>query len=212
MALSCKEKAIRSHTVEKAFGNGRSARAGAKHTQRPSLSRWIGRFITMSGDIRKITSSSSMMCPAGHVTTSHQLRSIRHAHPYYPDRDGSHHPELEPWQGIRRYPQAHYAARPLVNGAAANLHLDRCAPSPEDKRKVVLMLTPRARKDARRVAEIESALYAMLSAVITDQQIEAVLPYQWNVVTGRLRRLPLSSQEDTDAHNRSSHTDPSSYA
>jgi hypothetical protein len=141
LAVSCKEKAARSHTDEKAFGNGRSARVGAKHTQRPSLCRWIGRFITVRGDMRKFTGSSSMMCPVGHITTSHQLRSIRHAHPYYPDRDGSHHPELEPRQGIRRYPQAHYRARPPVNGETANLRLGcRCAPSPEDKRKFVLTL------------------------------------------------------------------------
>jgi len=55
-------------------------------------------------------------------------------------------------------------------------------------------------------------IHKITSSSITDQQIEAALPYQWNVVTGRLRRLPLSWQEDTDAHNRSSHTDPSSYA
>jgi MarR family transcriptional regulator, organic hydroperoxide resistance regulator len=84
-------------------------------------------------------------------------------------------------------------------------------PSPEDKRKVVLTLTPRGDEAARQVAEIESALYAMLTAVIPDQQIETLLPVLWNVVAGRpagealarrLQRLPLSSQEEEDnAHD-----------
>lgn len=76
------------------------------------------------------------------------------------------------------------------------------APSPEDKRKVVLTLTPAGEEAARRVAEIESALYATLDAVISPQQIKALLPILWTVVSGRpagdalarrLRRLPLSS-------------------
>ena len=85
------------------------------------------------------------------------------------------------------------------------------APSPEDKRKVVLTLTPGGEEAARRVAEIESALYATLGAVTSAQQIKALLPILWTVVTGRpagdalarrLRRLPLSSQEeDLDAQN-----------
>jgi DNA-binding MarR family transcriptional regulator len=76
------------------------------------------------------------------------------------------------------------------------------APSPEDKRKVVLTLTPRGDEAAKQVAEIESALYATLNAAIPDQQIEMLLPILWTVVTGRpagdalarrLQRLPLSS-------------------
>jgi DNA-binding MarR family transcriptional regulator len=85
------------------------------------------------------------------------------------------------------------------------------APSAEDKRQVVLTLTPRGDEAAKRVAEIESALYAALYAAIPDQQITLPLPILWNAVTGRpagdalarrLQRLPLSSQEeDSDAHH-----------
>jgi MarR family transcriptional regulator, organic hydroperoxide resistance regulator len=98
----------------------------------------------------------------------------------------------------------------LVAGLIAAGYIAR-APSPEDKRKVVLTLTPRGDEVVRRVAEIESALYATLSALIPDQQIETLLPILWNVVTGRpvgdalarrLQRLPLSAQEeDVDAHD-----------
>jgi DNA-binding MarR family transcriptional regulator len=98
----------------------------------------------------------------------------------------------------------------LVAGLIAAGYIAR-APSPEDKRKVVLTITPRGDEVVRRVAEIESALYATLSALIPDQQIETLLPILWNVVTGRpagdalarrLQRLPLSAQEeDVDAHD-----------
>lgn len=43
------------------------------------------------------------------------------------------------------------------------------APSPNDKRKVVLNLTPRGREAAVQVAEIETALYASFSPLIPDQ-------------------------------------------
>jgi DNA-binding MarR family transcriptional regulator len=98
----------------------------------------------------------------------------------------------------------------LVSGLIAAGYV-ASVPSPEDKRKVVLTLTPRGDEAARQVAEIESALYAMLTAVIPDQQIETLLPVLWNVVAGRpagealarrLQRLPLSSQEEEDnAHD-----------
>ena len=88
----------------------------------------------------------------------------------------------------------------LVSGLIAAGYV-ASAPSAEDKRKVVLTLTPRGDEAAKRVAEIESALYAMLNAAIPDQQIEMLLPILWTVVTGRpagdalarrLQRLPLS--------------------
>jgi MarR family transcriptional regulator, organic hydroperoxide resistance regulator len=81
-------------------------------------------------------------------------------------------------------------------------------PSPDDKRKIVLTLTPRGEAAARQVAEIETALYAMLTAQLSDQQIAAILPALRGLVTGRpagnalarrLRQLPLSSQENDDA-------------
>jgi DNA-binding MarR family transcriptional regulator len=89
----------------------------------------------------------------------------------------------------------------LVSGLIAAGYV-ASALSPEDKRKVVLTLTPRGDEAAERVAEIESALYAMLNAAIPDEQIEILLPILWTVVTGRpagdalarrLQRLPLSS-------------------
>jgi len=89
----------------------------------------------------------------------------------------------------------------LVSGLIAAGYV-ASAPSAEDKRKVVLTLTPRGGEAARRVAEIEAALYAVLNAAIPDQQIEVLLPILWTVVTGRpagdalarrLQRLPLSS-------------------
>lgn len=85
------------------------------------------------------------------------------------------------------------------------------APSSDDKRKVILTLTPHGHKAAAQVVEVESALYATLSAAIPEQQIEALLPILWNIVTGRpagdalarrMQRLPLSSQEEPiDAHD-----------
>ncbi len=98
----------------------------------------------------------------------------------------------------------------LVAGLITAGYVER-VPSPEDKRKVVLTLTPRGQEKATQVIEVESALYAMLSAAIPDQQIEPLLPVLWNIVTGRpagdalarrLHQIPLSSQEEpTDAHD-----------
>ena len=97
----------------------------------------------------------------------------------------------------------------LVAGLIAAGYVAR-TPSPNDKRKVVLTLTPRGHAVARQVAELESAWYATLSTLIPDQQVEALLPILWSVVTDRpagnalarrLQRLPLSSQaENGDAH------------
>ena len=96
----------------------------------------------------------------------------------------------------------------LVAGLIAAGYVAR-EPSPEDKRKVVLTLTPRGHEAAAHVATVESALYATMNALLPDQQIESVLPRLWTIVHGRpagdalarrLRRLPLASpQENTDA-------------
>lgn len=85
------------------------------------------------------------------------------------------------------------------------------APSPEDKRKVVLTLTSCGQEVANQVAEVESTLYATLSAALPDQQIETLLPILWNFVTDRpagdalarrMHQIPLSSQEEhADAHD-----------
>lgn len=98
----------------------------------------------------------------------------------------------------------------LVAGLITAGYVER-VPSPEDKRKVVLTLTPHGQEIAKQVIEVESALYAMLSAAIPDQQIEPLLPALWNIVSGRpagealarrMHGLPLTSQEDhTDAHD-----------
>ena len=81
-------------------------------------------------------------------------------------------------------------------------------PSPDDKRKVVLTLTPRGEAAAQQAAEVETALYAMLTSQISDQRIATILPALRGLVTGRpagnalarrLRQLPLSSQENDDA-------------
>src|SRR5207253_4561867 len=49
----------------------------------------------------------------------------------------------------------------LVAGLIAAGYVER-EPSPEDKRKVVLTLTPRGQEVANQVAEVESTLYAPL--------------------------------------------------
>jgi DNA-binding MarR family transcriptional regulator len=59
------------------------------------------------------------------------------------------------------------------------------APSAEDKRRVVLTLTPRGEEAARAVAEIESRLYEAMGALLADQNIEALLPLLWRFVQGR---------------------------
>lgn len=59
------------------------------------------------------------------------------------------------------------------------------APSPEDKRRVVLTLTPRGVEAANRVAEVESVLYAAMGGLLADQNIEALLPILWRFVEGR---------------------------
>ena len=83
-------------------------------------------------------------------------------------------------------------------------------PSPDDKRKVVLTLTPRGHEIATQVAEVESTLYATLTAEMSAQQIELLLPFLWNIVTGRpagnalarrMQRQPLSLREEDAAED-----------
>lgn len=98
----------------------------------------------------------------------------------------------------------------LIAGLIAAGYVERAA-SPDDKRKVVLTLTPSGQEVAKHVVEVESALYDTLNAAIPEQQIEALLPALWNIVSGRpaggalarrLHQVPLSSQEETtDAHD-----------
>jgi MarR family transcriptional regulator, organic hydroperoxide resistance regulator len=59
------------------------------------------------------------------------------------------------------------------------------APSPEDKRRVVLTLTPRGEEAALRVAEIEEQMYAVTGVLLADQNIEELLPILWRFVEGR---------------------------
>ncbi|HEU0026526.1 MAG TPA: MarR family transcriptional regulator [Ktedonobacterales bacterium] len=94
----------------------------------------------------------------------------------------------------------------LVAGLVAAGYVTR-TPSSDDKRKVVLTLTPRGYELAQQVARVEEALYAALGALISDEQIETMLPALWAIVTGRpagdalarrLRRLPLPSRTEED--------------
>jgi MarR family transcriptional regulator, organic hydroperoxide resistance regulator len=94
----------------------------------------------------------------------------------------------------------------LVAGLVAAGYVAR-APSSDDKRKIVLTLTPRGHALAEQVARIEAALYAALGALVSDQQIETTLPLLWSVVANRpagdalarrLRRLPLPSRTEED--------------
>ncbi len=92
----------------------------------------------------------------------------------------------------------------LVAGLIAAGYVAR-TPSPEDKRKVVLTLTPRGREAAAQVAKVESALYTTMNALLPDQQIASLLPLLWAIVAGRpagdalarrLQHLPLASPEE----------------
>lgn len=98
----------------------------------------------------------------------------------------------------------------LVAGLIAAGYVER-TPSPEDRRKVVLTLTPRGQEIAKQVVKVELALHDMLTAAIPEQHIEPLLPALWTIVSGRpagdalarrLHQLPLSSQEEpTGAHD-----------
>lgn len=89
------------------------------------------------------------------------------------------------------------------------------APSLDDRRKVVLTLTPRGHEVAERVRVVETALHTALSSLISARQVEELLPIFRQIVTGRpagdalarrLGRLPLPAREDgrgedINAHN-----------
>jgi DNA-binding MarR family transcriptional regulator len=95
----------------------------------------------------------------------------------------------------------------LVAGLVAAGYVARLA-SPDDKRKIVLTLTPRGIAAADQVAAIESALYGVINALVPDQEVTTLLAILWKVVAGRsagdalarrLRRLPLIAREEQDA-------------
>jgi DNA-binding MarR family transcriptional regulator len=92
----------------------------------------------------------------------------------------------------------------LVAGLIAAGHIQR-APSPDDRRKVALSLTPRGREVAERVRDVEAGLHAALRSLVSDQQVLMLLPLFRHMVSGRpagdalarrLGRLPLIAQED----------------
>lgn len=94
----------------------------------------------------------------------------------------------------------------LVAGLVAAGYVAR-TPSSDDKRKVVLTLTPRGNELAEEVVKVEEALYGALGALISNQQIETMLPLLWTMVASRpagdalarrLRRLPLPSRTEGD--------------
>ena len=92
----------------------------------------------------------------------------------------------------------------LVAGLVAAGYVARVA-SHDDKRKIVLSLTPAGHGAAQQVAEAESALYVAISALVSDQRVDALLPMLWDVVAGRpagdalarrMQRLPLATPEE----------------
>lgn len=94
----------------------------------------------------------------------------------------------------------------LVAGLVAAGYVAR-TPSSDDKRKVVLTLTPRGNELTEQVVKIEEALYGALGALVSNQQIETMLPLLWTMVASRpagdalarrLRRLPLPSRTEED--------------
>lgn len=77
------------------------------------------------------------------------------------------------------------------------------ASAPDDRRKVVLTLTPQGREAAQRVHVTEAMLHGALGRVISDQQVRELLPLFRRLVAGRpagdalarrLRRLSNGSQ------------------
>src|SRR5262249_53370629 len=92
----------------------------------------------------------------------------------------------------------------LVAGLVASGLIER-TPSPDDRRKVVLTLTAGGREAVEQIHTVEAALYDALGALISDQQIQALLPILRQAVTGRpagnalarrLAQLPLPWQEE----------------
>jgi MarR family transcriptional regulator, organic hydroperoxide resistance regulator len=98
----------------------------------------------------------------------------------------------------------------LVAGLIADGYVER-TPAADDRRKVVLTLTTRGRAAAERVGAVEEALYAALGGMISEGQVEALLPILRHIVAGRpagealarrLKRQPRPSPEHTDeAHS-----------
>jgi MarR family transcriptional regulator, organic hydroperoxide resistance regulator len=89
----------------------------------------------------------------------------------------------------------------LVAGLIAAGYVERTL-SPNDRRKLVLTLTPRGRDAAARVRAAEAALHSALSALVSNQQVADVLPLFRRIVSGRpagdalarrLGQLPLPS-------------------
>jgi DNA-binding MarR family transcriptional regulator len=94
----------------------------------------------------------------------------------------------------------------LVAGLIAAGYVER-APSPDDRRKVVLTLTPRGREVTKHVRATETALHTTLRSLVSDQQVEALLLLFRHIVAGRpagdalahrLRRLPLPSRDEQE--------------
>ncbi len=92
----------------------------------------------------------------------------------------------------------------LVAGLIAAGYVER-VPSPADRRKIVLTLTPRGHELAGHVRSVEAVLHATLTGLIPDQQVVALLPVFRHVVAGRpagdalarrLHRLPLPSRDE----------------
>lgn len=72
----------------------------------------------------------------------------------------------------------------LVAGLIAAGYVES-TPSPDDRRKVVLTLTPRGREAAQRVRAAEAALHTALSSLLSSRQIEELLPIFRRLVAGR---------------------------
>ncbi|HLZ25086.1 MAG TPA: MarR family transcriptional regulator [Ktedonobacterales bacterium] len=94
----------------------------------------------------------------------------------------------------------------LVAGLIAAGYVTR-APSPDDRRKVVLTLTSQGHEMVERVRVVEAALHATLRRLVSDQQVGLLLPLFQRIVADRpagdalarrLRRLPLPSREDEE--------------
>src|ERR1700694_2690178 len=81
------------------------------------------------------------------------------------------------------------------------------APAREDKRRVVLTLTPRGEEAAHAVARIESMMYEAMAALLADQHIEALLPLLWRFVEGRPAGIALARRLEGIARPASNHGD-----
>jgi MarR family transcriptional regulator, organic hydroperoxide resistance regulator len=98
----------------------------------------------------------------------------------------------------------------LVAGMIAAGYVAR-APSSDDKRKVVLTLTPRGHEATKHVHAVEAGLHAAMQTWVTDQQVRTLLPIFWRLVSGRpagdalarrLQRPQASFQDDDQVEQR----------